>query len=43
MKGITSNYVKEIAKNVGAKALEAAANKVGSYVGEFALKKLYLL
>ena len=43
MKGITSTFVKETAKKVCAKALEAAADKVGSHVGEYAVKKLYLL
>jgi len=32
MKGMTSNFLKDTAKNVGSKALEAAADKVGSYV-----------
>ena len=39
MKGITSTFVKETAKKVVAKALEAAADKVGSHVGEYAVKK----
>ena len=39
MKGITSTFVKKAVKKVGAKALEAAAaDKVGSHVGEYAVK-----
>ena len=43
MKGITSTFIKETAKKVGAKVLQAAADKVGSHVREYAVKKLYLL
>ena len=43
MKGITSIFVKETTKKVGVKALKAAADKVGSHVGEYAVQKLYLL
>ena len=39
MKGITSTFVKETAIKIGAKAIEAAADKVGSNVGEYAVKK----
>ena len=39
MKGITFNFVKETAKNVGGRALEAAVDRVGNLVGELAFKK----
>ena len=39
MKEITSIFVQETAKKVGATALEAAAEKVESHVGEYAVKK----
>ena len=42
MKGITSIFVKETAKKVGAKALEAGVNKVGSEIGTRAANKVIL-
>ena len=39
MKGITFNFVKETAQKVRIKALEAATDKVGRHVEEFAANK----
>ena len=40
MKGITSKFVKNTAKTLGAKALEAGVNKFGSEIGTRAANKI---
>ena len=43
MKGITSKFVKDTAKTLGTKALEAGVNKVGSEIGTRAANKVISL
>ena len=40
IKGITSKFVKDTAKTLGAQALEAGVNKVGSEIGTRAANKV---
>ena len=40
MKGITSKFVKNTAKTLGTKALEAGVNKIGSEIGTRAANKV---